>query len=86
MACFTLGWIFQLLIWIVIVGAIVAILKLLIPWVLSQFNLAGGMIAQVLNIIIMAAVVIMVIYLVWGLVSCLTGSGLSLLPPHPGGR
>jgi len=33
MSCFTLGWIEQLLVWLVIVCAIVAIIRLLVPWI-----------------------------------------------------
>ena len=73
--CFSLGWLGQLLIWIVIAVAIFAILKLLIPWVLAQLGAAGSIIAQVINIVLWAVVVIFVIYICFDLISCLIGMG-----------
>jgi hypothetical protein len=83
MSCFSLAWIQQILIWIVIVGAIVAILQLFIPWVLAQAGALAGpmsMILQVIKIIVWAIVVIFVIYIVFDLISCFLGSGGISLP------
>ena len=86
--CFSLQWVEQLLIWLVIFGAVFAILNLLIPWVLSGIGapLSGAvsLIMRVLMIIFWAAVTIAVIIICFDLISCLIGhgglSGLSL--PH----
>jgi len=82
--CFSLEWVEQLLIWLVIVGAIVAILRLLIPWALSFFGFNPGPIMQIINIVIGAIVVIFVIYFVFAMIACLSsmGGGLSLFPRH----
>ncbi len=80
--CFSLAWLAQLLIWLVIVGAIYAILKLVIPFVLAQLGTAGGVIAGVINIILWVVIAIFVIYLCFDLISCLAG-GLSM-PRLPG--
>lgn len=69
--CFSLGWLAQLLVWIVIAVAIFAILKLLIPWVLAQLGAAGSIIAQVINIVLWAVICIFVIYICFDLISCL---------------
>ena len=78
MSCFSLAFIEQLLVWLVIVGAIIAILRLLLPWVASQIGLP--IVAQVINIILWAVIVIFVIYICFALLSCLAGGGLTFMP------
>ena len=81
--CFSLGWLEALLINIVIVVAVVAILKLLIPWVFLMLGVDGGILLQIINIVVWAIVAIFVIYVAFALISCLMGMGggsLSLLP------
>ena len=85
MACFSIQWVEQLLIWLVIFGAVFAILNLLVPFVLSGIGapLSGAVsvIVSVLRIVFWAAVVIAVIIICFDLISCLIGhGGLSL--PH----
>lgn len=65
-----------------IVCAIVAILRLFLPWVAGQLGGAGGIVIGVLNIVLWAFVVICVIYFVFALMSCLGGGGLPLFPRH----
>ena len=82
MGCFTLGWLQQFLVWCVIVGAIIAIIRLVVPWVMAQVGIP--MLAQIINIILWAVVVIFVIYIVFDMIQCLwsyTG-GFSSLPRH----
>jgi ABC-type Na+ efflux pump permease subunit len=77
MPCFTLGFLEQLIVWLIVVGAIVACIKLLVPWLSGIVNPIVG---QIIMIILWAIVAIMVVYLIFGLLSCLVGSG----PPfHP---
>jgi len=71
--CFNLGWFEALLVWLVIVCAVIAILRLLIPWVISQLGVNLGIIPAVLNIILWAFIVICVIYLIFDLLGCLGG-------------
>lgn len=73
--CFTASWFMNLLIYLVIVGAVFAIVRLLIPYALQFFGAGGGIIAQVLNIIMYAVVAIIVIYIVFSLIQCLLGAG-----------
>ena len=56
------------------------VLRLLLPWVAAQLGIP--IIAQVINIILWAVVVIFVIYFCFALLSCLGGGGLSLFPHH----
>lgn len=80
--CFSLGWIEQLLVWLVVICAVVAIIKLLVPFVLSQLGAAGGVIAQIINIALWAFVCILVIYFAFAVISCLMGGGFPLMPRH----
>lgn len=83
MGCLSLAWLEQLLVWAVIIGALILILQIIIPWALQFFGAAGGVIGQVINIIIKAIIVILVIYIVFALISCLVGAGhFSLMPPR----
>ncbi len=74
--CVSLTWVLYLLIWAVVIGAVVAILRLLLPYVLGLFGVAGDMVMRVINILIGAILIIAVIYLVIDLVSCLGGMRL----------
>jgi hypothetical protein len=77
MACFTLGFLEQLIVWLILVTAIVYAIKLLVPWLSSLVNPIVG---QIVMIILWAIVAIMVVYLIFGLLACLVGAG----PPfHP---
>ena len=87
--CFQLEWFKDLLIWLVIVVAVVAILQIIVPWVLSKMQASGiiaegiGIISQIVRIVIWAVVIIFVIYIAFALIACLTGGGFSLFPRRP---
>jgi len=83
MMCFSLGWLESLLINIIVVVAVVAILRLLLPWVFGMLGVDAGILLQIINIVVWAIVAIFVIYVAFALISCLLGSGASLsLLPH----
>jgi hypothetical protein len=69
MGCFSLGWLEQLLIWLVVVCAVVAIIRLLLPLAMAPFPV----VLQILNVIMYAVVAIAVIVLLFELLSCLVG-------------
>lgn len=73
--CFSVAFLFQILIWLVVIGAVYAIIKLVVPFVLSQLGGPGSLLAQVINIVLWAVMAILVLYLIWDLVECLLGSG-----------
>jgi hypothetical protein len=78
MACFTLGFLQALIIQIIIIAAIIAIIKLLVPFLVS---LTGWpILGQILMIVLWAIVAIMCVYLIFALLSCLMGSGGGLTP------
>ena len=83
--CFSLQWVEQILIWLVVVGCVVALLRLLLPWILGMFGVGGGILMQAINIVIGAIIAVFVIVIIFDLISCLLGSGGSMfsLPHRP---
>ena len=88
--CFSLQWWESLLIWIVIIAAVIAVLQILVPYVLSKLA-AGGIIGEVVNVggqivrvIIWAIIIIALIIFVFALLSCLIsmGGGIWSIFPH----
>ena len=77
MACFSLGFVENLLIWLVIVCLIVAIFRLLIPKLLGLLGSppGAGTVITILGWIIGAIVLIFIIILVFDLLSCVIGGG-----------
>lgn len=76
MGCFSLGAIENLLIWLVVVGAIVALIRLLVPVVVGPLGPFGSVIVQALYIVLWAIVAIAVIILIFELLAC-------VVPFHP---
>lgn len=74
MSCISLGLIEHLLIWLVILGAVVGIVRLLLPLALGWLGAAGAVITQALSIVLYAVVVIFVIAICFDLISCLLGA------------
>jgi len=78
MACFSLQWLEQLLIWLVIVCAVVGILRLLVPFILAQLGAGGSIIMAAINIVMWAVICIFVIMVCFSLIQCLGGFSLHL--------
>lgn len=80
--CFGLAWLEQILIWLVVICAVVALLKLLVSFVLPKLGLAGevvGFVVAVVRIIIWAMVCIFAIIIIFEIISCLLGVGFPRL-------
>lgn len=75
--CFSLNWIEQLCIWLIVLFALVAIIRLLVPFLteLIGFPIVG----QIINIVLWAVVAIMCVYIIFALISCLLGAGGGLI-------
>lgn len=75
MSCFSLAWVEQLLIWVVVVIAVIAIFRLIVPWLMGLIGAppGGGMIITILGYIVWAVVVIAVVIFVFDLISCALG-------------
>jgi hypothetical protein len=76
MGCFNIFWFERLLIWLVVIGAIVAVLKLLVPLVLGQLGIAADLVVRIITIVVWAFVAIAIIYFAFSLLSCLPSVGL----------
>jgi len=74
--CFSLGWLEQLIVWLIVVGAVVACIKLLIPFLDSLTGMP--LIGQILMIILWAIVAIALVIIIFGLLSCLLGGSGTL--------
>ena len=73
MACFSLAFIEQLLIWLIVIGAVVAIVKLILPMALGPLGGPGAVLVQALNIILWAIVAIAIVIIVFDLLACAIG-------------
>jgi hypothetical protein len=80
--CFSLAWLEQLVVWLIVVGAIVAVIKLIIPFLdsLTGFPIIG----RIVMIILWAVVAIALVIIIFGLLSCLLGGGGTLGFPRLG--
>jgi hypothetical protein len=75
MACFSIVWIQQLIIWIIVIAAIVAIIRIVVPWLTG---IAGGSLPgpvwAILNIVLWAVVAIAVVIIVFDLIACIASA------------
>ena len=85
--CFSLQWLEAFLVWLIIVIACVALLKLLINFVVPKLGLGAEIVSVVvraLTIVLWAVVCIYLVYFIFSLLGCLVGGGIGL--PHLPGR
>lgn len=73
MSCLSLGFLQQLCINLVVIFAIVAIIKLLVPLLTNMIGFP--IVGQIINIVLWAIIAILAIYIIFGLLSCLLGAG-----------
>jgi hypothetical protein len=73
MACLSLGFIEQLLVWLIVIGAVIAIVRLLVPFALGPLGQPGSTLLAALNIIIWAIVAIAIVIIVFDLLACVIG-------------
>lgn len=71
--CFSLGWLEQLCVWLIIVCAVVAIIRLLVPFLTGMIGIP--IVGQIINIVLWAVVAIMCCYVIFALLSCLISGG-----------
>lgn len=70
--CFSVGWLVQTLVWLVVISLVVALIRI---WILPMLAATDPRIAATINIIVWAIVVIFVIYTVAELLMCAIGGG-----------
>lgn len=68
--CFAMDWIEHLIIWLIAIAILVGLLKLVLPWVLGQLGIAGGMIIQAINIIVIGLVCIAIVIIAFDVFRC----------------
>jgi len=75
--CFSVLWIVQTLIWLIVLGVFVAIMRLIVPYILGLFGLGiSGVVMQVINIIIAAILLIALLWFLYDLYVCMSaGTG-----------
>lgn len=78
--CFSLAWLEQLIVWLIVISAVVAIIKLVIPFLDSLIGMP--IIGQILMIVLWAIVAIAIVIIIFGLLSCLLGGSGTLGFPH----
>lgn len=71
--CFSVGWLVQILIWLVIMSVVIALLRI---WILPMLAPTDPRIPATINIVIWAIVVIFVIYIVSDILMCALGGGV----------
>ncbi len=75
--CFSLAWLANLLIWIIVVCAVVALVRLLIAFVLPHLGIGGPIldfIVKALWIVLWAVICIAAVVFVFDLVACILPS------------
>lgn len=81
--CFSVAFLGALLVKLIVLCAIFAIIRLVIPAALGQFGFAGGIIGQIINIVAWAVFWIIVVWFMVDVIECLFSmGGGSLFGPH----
>jgi hypothetical protein len=65
-----------IIVWLIVVGALIAIVQLILP--LIPLGSYGNLVVAIMKILIGAAILIGIVVIVFDVLSCLLGSGLSL--------
>lgn len=68
--CFGVDYFIHLIIWLAVVGGVVAIIRLLLPVVLGLFGVAGDLVMRVINIILIVIMVVALCYFLLDLARC----------------
>ena len=71
--CFSAAWFVSLLIWLIIVCAVIAIGRIVLPIVLGWLGVAGGVVMQVINVVLIAFVLIVLVWFCYDLLMCAGG-------------
>jgi hypothetical protein len=88
--CFSLDWLRQICILLIVLGGVFAILKLVIPYVIAKSGFAMGegfnLIVRCIRIVIYVIIACIVVFICFELIACLLSmtGGLSMpsLKPH----
>ncbi len=75
MACFSAASLESILVWLVIIGAVFAIIKVVVPMVAAELGGPGSALVRIVNIVLWAALCILVIVFAFQMISCLLSAG-----------
>ena len=76
MSCLSLMFLRDVIIQIIVICALVAVIQLLVPWLVSFTG--WPMLGQIIMIILWAIIAIMIVYLIFALLACLLGGSGSI--------
>lgn len=71
--CFSVDWLVQILIWLVVVSLVVALIRI---WILPMLAATDARISQTISWVLWAIIVIFCIYVIADLLMCVMGGGL----------
>ena len=75
--CFSMEFLKQILIWCIVIGAVFAILQIIIPMVMAQVGATMGgawaVVVQILKIMLWALVLIFLVIFAFDMIGCLLG-------------
>lgn len=75
--CFGLQWLEDIIIWVIVICAVIALLKLLVGFVLPKLGIAAEVLAvvvQAITIVIWAIICITLVIFIFDLIFCLSPS------------
>lgn len=73
MSCLSLSFLQDLIVQCIIIGVIVAVMQLLVPWLVSFTG--WPILGQIIMIILWGIIAIMIVYIIFALLACLVGGG-----------
>lgn len=73
MACFTLLWLEQLIIWLIIVAAVISIIRIVVPWLTGLIGIP--VVGAVIQVVLWAICAIIAVKIIFMLIACLLGGG-----------
>ena len=71
--CFSLEWVKDMLIFLIIICGVIAFVRLFLPRLLALMGASGGLILAAINIIIWVAVACFIVYIFFDFIACLGG-------------
>jgi hypothetical protein len=68
--CFGSDWIESIILWLIGIAILVGLVKIVLPWVLSQLGVAGGMVIQAINVVVIGLVCIAIVIIGFDVFRC----------------
>ena len=83
MSCLSADFVFGFLIRLALFVGLVAIIRIVVPWLLAIAGITiPDILTRVLNVIVVIAIVVIGLYILWVLWDCLAGGGGAALYPR----